>query len=161
MRGCTYREPSRRHCSYGEYAGPRVASAGLASEGSGSRDEVGVRRYRGKTINRMRHSKTTRSTVRFALPILFPGLVIAMVVGNQLWRVGPFYIGQCISWLVDMTAVVGMIAFYRRHVWPAALVLVLFCSRALGQGWNGVSVADYVYVATLNAIFCALGAAVA
>ena len=68
---------------------------------------------------------------------VFPGLVTAMVVGNQLWSIGPFLAGQMISWAVDLAAFIVLVRFFPTRAWPS--ILPASCSRdcLTASAWEG------------------------
>jgi len=108
-------------------------------------------------------SRRSRSTPVGALALrwIFPGLVIAMVVGNQPWTVSGFSIGQAVSWLVDLAALLIVARFFRGHLWPYLLAGGIVLARLAGSGNQGTATVDMVYLVLLNGLFCAAGVVVA
>jgi len=102
-----------------------------------------------------------QSVKSISVRLIFPALVIAMVVGNQLWKFGPFYIGQMISWGVDCAAAVIVVSRFRNKVWPLVLLACIILTRASGSGYEGNQPVDTAYLVFLNVLFCAAGAVVA
>ena len=92
---------------------------------------------------------------------VFPGLVTAMVVGNQGWMIGPFLGGQMISWAVDRAAVMILFRFSRGQAWPLLIAFGIIVARALGSGADGDALADAAYLWLLNTLFCLAGAVMA
>jgi len=90
---------------------------------------------------------------------LFPGLLIAMVAGNQLWKLGPFYIGQMFSWINAAAAVIIVLSAFRRKLWPRMLLGGIIIAKVI-QVTSLISPdkAELVFDLLLNALFCAAGA---
>jgi hypothetical protein len=88
---------------------------------------------------------------------LVPGLVIAMVVGNQEWRVGPFLAGQMLSWITDLAAFIVLLRFFPTRVWPWILVAAIVLAKLLDTVGLGAGAFDTAYTVLLNALFCAAG----
>src|SRR5258708_14324512 len=82
------------------------------------------------------------TAVREAVPWVFPGLVIAMVVGNQGWAVSGLLGGQILSWSVDAAALLVVIDFFQGQRWPFALAGGIVLSRLVGSGYRGGAVVD-------------------
>lgn len=90
---------------------------------------------------------------------LFPGVTLSMVVGNQLWELGPFLMGQIINWF-NMLAAIIIIANNRRSIF----VLFLFSSIFITKGLEIFSFHPYIahsYVAFRCTLFCFAGAYIA
>lgn len=92
---------------------------------------------------------------------IFPGLVVAMVVGNEGWRIGPLLIGQLLSWVNDAAAVVIVLGRFRDRRWAHALIGAMVAGKLLTVAGVVPALSDFVFDASLGALFCAAGALVA
>lgn len=98
-----------------------------------------------------------REVVRFprfgikwlAIMWLFPGLVIAMTVSNQPWRIASFKAGQYISLINCIAASIIIFMICRRKIWPLILIFCIFSTRVFSE-----IVSDIF----LNFLFCTVGA---
>lgn len=96
-----------------------------------------------------------------AAHVVFPGLVVAMVVGNQGWAIGGLYLGQMISWLVDLAALAIVAHEFRGRLWPYVLAAAIIGTRVSGSGWVGSGWVDTAYTLLLNVLFGIAGIVVA
>jgi len=91
---------------------------------------------------------------------LIPGLLIAMVVGNQLWMLGPFNIGQMIGWVNGLAAAIIVIKVFRRRLWPIGLVACIILTKIVAVLFASPR-NETIYNIFLNVIFCIAGAIIA
>jgi hypothetical protein len=92
---------------------------------------------------------------------VLPGLITAMVVGNQGWQVGPFLAGQMISWTVNLAAFIVLVRCFPRRAWPWLLLAGIVLAKAISGAGVAGGRSDTLYKVLLNAQFCAAGAVVA
>lgn len=59
---------------------------------------------------------------------LFPGLILAIVIGPQPWA-QPFYLGQMIVLINDMSAAVIILATFRGRFWPVVLLGCIIAAK--------------------------------
>ena len=97
---------------------------------------------------------------RLAARWILPGLVAAMVAGNQGWMLGPLSVGQILSWLNDLSAVVLVIGRFRGRRWPLVLVAGAVVCKA-GTIVPAIAArADLGFDIMLGLLFCAAGAVI-
>jgi hypothetical protein len=104
---------------------------------------------------------TASRSFRFWCAATFPLLMLAAVIGNQQWRIGPFLWGQMISWIVDIGGIVILVRFMKRKYWGYLLLVAIVLTRAAGSGFRGSATIDMVYLALLNLLFLIVGAIIA
>lgn len=95
---------------------------------------------------------------RLAARWIFPGLIAAMVAGNQGWTVGPVAIGQVLSWLNDLSAVVLVLGRFRGRSWPLVVIGATLACKAAAQIPPLAATADLGFDLGLGLLFCAAGA---
>jgi len=88
---------------------------------------------------------------------LFPGLVIAMVVSNQPWMLGPLKIGQYISLVNYLAVAVIVLTTFRRKLWPLIILICIVLAGALSFVFSGM---ELVFDIFLDIYFCAAGAVI-
>jgi hypothetical protein len=91
---------------------------------------------------------------------LFPGLLLAMVVGNQLWMLGPLYYGQMISWLNIAAAVIVVHKNFRNESWPWILVICIILTKGLDILFP-IQSTKLAYYFFHESLFCIAGAVIA
>ena len=100
--------------------------------------------------------------VRVAMAWLLPGLLAAMVIGNQDWgNRGGIGVGQFLSWLNDAAAATVLLAAFSRRVWPVLLIAAVFTAKFAQLSLPGTALPELAYDLALNAIFAAAGGVVA
>jgi len=87
---------------------------------------------------------------------IFPGLILQMVIGNQLWMIGPFYIGQMINWINMLAAVVIILKKYRYSLLVFAFAICLIITKEFEIVFLSQH-ANYVYVIFRSILFCLAG----
>lgn len=95
---------------------------------------------------------------RLAAHWIFPGLVIAMVVGNQQWAVGPFLLGQMLSWVNDAAAAVIVFGRFQGRRWPVVLVAAIVLTKLASAVPALAAQGDLAFDISLSLLFCAAGA---
>lgn len=89
---------------------------------------------------------------------IFPGLVLAMVVGNIGWRLGPLPLGQALSWTNDAAAAVLVLGRFPKRWWPYALLAGIAAAKALTIAGVAPELSDLAFDILLSALFVAAGA---
>jgi hypothetical protein len=97
---------------------------------------------------------------RLATLWIFPGLVAAMVCGNQGWKMGPVLLGQSISWINDAAALTIVLLRFRNRRWPLVLLAFILLSKAVSIVPAFHDRGDLAFDAGLCLLFCAAGAVI-
>jgi hypothetical protein len=87
---------------------------------------------------------------------LFPGLILQMVIGNQLWMIGPFFIGQTINWINMSAAVVIILKKYRYSLLVFAFAIFIIFTKEFEIAFLN-QYATYVYIISRSILFCLAG----
>lgn len=90
---------------------------------------------------------------------LFPGLILALVIGPQPWA-KPFFLGQMIVLVNDISAAVIILSTFRGRFWPWVLITCIMLAKALSfvSATGGAEIAYIIFVDTL---ICIAGAVIA
>ena len=91
----------------------------------------------------------------------FPAMVVDMVIGCQLWKFGPFLVGQMLSWVVDVAAILIVLKAFRRNLLPPILLAWCILSAKMIEVVFANATAGLVYIICLNTLFCLAGAVIA
>lgn len=97
---------------------------------------------------------------RLAATWILPGLIAAMVAGNQGWTIGPLSVGQVLSWINDFSAVVLVLGRFHGRRWPFVLVVAALACKAATRLPSLAERADLGFDVTLGLLFCAAGAVI-
>src|SRR4051812_37313741 len=97
---------------------------------------------------------------RFATLWIFPGLIAAMVCGNEGWTMGPLTVGQTIAWVNDAAALTIVRLRFPERRWPLALLALIIVSKAATAVPQLSERADLAFDAGLCLLFCAAGAVI-
>jgi len=99
----------------------------------------------------------TKGLQGLAMRFLLPGLLLNLTVANQLWTIGPVYVGQLILWPLIACSSLIVILTFPRSIWPVLLVVALVVARIVGA--NSASGVGYlVYGIPLHTLFVMSGA---
>jgi hypothetical protein len=109
-------------------------------------------------VDRLTRFVPSRRAQRFAALWIFPGLVAAMIIGNQGWTLGPFAIGQILSWLNDLAAVVLVLGRFSGRRWPLLLIGFTLAAKAASRLGPFADLGDLGFDVGLGLLFCAAGA---
>lgn len=101
---------------------------------------------------------TPAGVQRVAQHWIFPGLVVAMVVGNQGWTLGPLLAGQAVSWVNDAAAAIIVLGRFRDRRWPWMLLAAIVAFKAASAVASLTAPADLAFDVALSLLFCAAGA---
>jgi hypothetical protein len=93
---------------------------------------------------------------RFLHPLMLPAILLNILVGNQLWMIGPIYVGQIIYWAVLIAAASMLLGTFPGRTWPLALLAFVALSRAVAAV-TGSSVIAGVHLASANALLAVAG----
>jgi hypothetical protein len=95
------------------------------------------------------------------MSILLPGLFVNVTIANQLWEVGPFFVGQFLFWpLIACASIIVLYSFGPSSLVPPLIVVGLLFGRALGaNSWPGLLY--LIYGLPLAALFAVAGSATA
>lgn len=104
-----------------------------------------------KLVNNSIPRRTNRMGL-FAAQALLPAVLINQIVGNQLWRIGPVYVGQIIFWGAAIVAGALVFGTFKGRWWWPFLLIAPIAARAL-RAMVGGRVSDLVYYFAINAVF--------
>lgn len=114
---------------------------------------------------RYQHGRSTGSISLASLQLLsvkwlFPGLVVAVVVSNQPWMLGPLKIGQYISLVNYLASMVIVLTTFRHKIWPWVFIVCIVLTRTFALIFliTGAEIASDIF---LNIFFCITGAIIA
>jgi hypothetical protein len=96
----------------------------------------------------------------FSVKYIFIGAIASTVIGNQLWMLGPFYVGQIISWFNDACAAAIVIMAFRYKLWTFMLVFIIIAAKITSIATGGAA-SNIVYLIFLNVLYCITGAIIA
>ena len=103
---------------------------------------------------------STHAVQRAAVYWIFPGLVFAMVAGNEGWRIGPLLLGQTVSWVNDAAALALVLGRFRSRRWVRVLITATLAAKAATIAGLVPALSDLAFDVGLCLLFCAAGAIV-
>ncbi|HXG54541.1 MAG TPA: hypothetical protein VNJ03_04115 [Vicinamibacterales bacterium] len=97
---------------------------------------------------------------RLAASWIFPGLIAAMIIGNQGWMLGPLSAGQILSWGNDAAAAILVLGRFHGRRWPLLLLAVAILLKLATAVGSIAEAADLGFDVVLSILFCAAGAVI-
>ncbi|MEO7775014.1 MAG: hypothetical protein ABIT36_01295 [Steroidobacteraceae bacterium] len=84
--------------------------------------------------------------------LVLPLILLNIISGNQLWMIGPLFVGQIILWFAVMICGVAMLGYLGGRVWIYVLLLTIPLSRVM-EALTGSPTMTLLYLISLNSVF--------